>query len=588
VAATLQMLLIRVALILPLRAVTPAAVLFWSYDWFIKPYLHDRHPGPGPGRVGSILRKLLRQWLFTELAFYLFYRFKLNSLNNQKVRPPQLPSGKPLEVLRRCLSAVYDIQNGGAIGRMRASSLTKSPCLTPSSSAHNLVALMAANDETPQANVEGLLRLWGEAGPDNENDADSEATPAPSPESLSRSSSGFQWEKIDQVQLLALKWAEVTGWFLGSKPGEIRRGNVEEWVAWAFFNAAGKTELAPGRQSELDTIVSEVEQWAELRLPEGYNPNVRSMRLTIDPIPSKHRPLLYYIVTGWVMPSIQEVLLSRLGFTRYKSGMITYWRYPGASGFDPSPDSPKGIRPPPMVFCHGIGISILPYMHLLEDLLRWRENAASREVFLVSMPNISMRITDDAPSMAETVACISDMLDSWDVPKAHFLCHSFGSVVVSWMIKRAPHRVLAAAFLDPVSFVLAKPDVAYNFMYRSPDSPTKLLLNYFVSTELYISHSIARNFFWMQCILWPEDMPPGVPLLVSLSGKDSIVPAHSVRRYLAAYCQKNKNSGVEVMYFPDLGHGEINFGPRGAEATGQILDRIFDIEEDLTGWPNAE
>merc|ERR1740139_1022341 len=134
------------------------------------------------------------------------------------------------------------------------------------------------------------------------------------------------------------------------------------------------------------------------------------------------------------------------------------------------------------------------------------------------MPNIAMRISERAPSRAESVACISDMLDSWSVPAAHFMGHSFGSVVVAWMVKHAPKRVLAATFIDPVCFMLAKPDVAYNFMYRRPDTPVKLLFHYFVCTELYIAHSLARNFFWYQCILWPEEIEQSIPTLVVLCG----------------------------------------------------------------------
>merc|ERR1712194_559411 len=146
------------------------------------------------------------------------------------------------------------------------------------------------------------------------------------------------------------------------------------------------------------------------------------------------------------------------------------------------------------------------------------------------------------------------------------------------MVQLAPTRVLALTFIDPVCFMLAKPDVAYNFMYRKPASPTQLLLYYFVSKELYIAHSLAKNFFWRQCILWPEQLPPGAPTLVVLSGNDSIVPTHSVRRYLAAYSQKNPECDLQVLYFSDLGHGEINFGPRGAEATGKILDTMILME----------
>merc|ERR1719469_1545282 len=150
---------------------------------------------------------------------------------------------------------------------------------------------------------------------------------------------------------------------------------------------------------------------------------------------------------------------------------MTYWLRRGASA---STGQRSASGPPPLVFCHGIGVSVLPYLHMIEDLLRWGALPDERDVFLVSMPNISMRIQEDAPSMAETVACIVDMLDSWDVSGAHFVGHSFGSCILSWMVQRAPSRVLALTFMDPVVFMLAKPDVSYNFMYRRPASPTQV------------------------------------------------------------------------------------------------------------------
>lgn len=568
------MVVIRVLLIWPLRIVAPSAAAYWICR------LAGVKRKPSQSRASNTFRAIFRFIGAVELGFYFFYLMQTRKLGRRRARPPILASGKPIEVARRCLNSVYDIQSGGALGRLNAVSRPRTPCLTPSSSTNDLVALLPQDGPMDLVNVERLLRSWDRRA-EQDDRAEKEAGDVDDAQGLmqpalqrkgSAASTDFEWDKLDKVQLLALKWAEVSGWFLGSNPVDLRRGNIEEWAAWAFFDVASKHDLTAKQLEELGEMVRDMEEWAELDLPEGYNPLIKSMRLTVDPIPSQHRPLIYYFVTGYIMPIIQEVQLHQLDFVGYKSGTISYWRRAGVGCGDGAP------RPPPLVFCHGIGISVLPYMHFLEDLINWNDISSRREIFLISMPNIAMRISEDPPSMVETVACISDMLDSWGVPAAHFLCHSFGSVVTSWMVKRAPSRVLAATFMDPVCFMLAKPDVSYNFMYRTPQSPSQLLLHYFVSKELYISHSLARNFFWYQCILWPEEIPQGTPALVVLSGKDSIVPTHSVRRYLSAYKQKDPDSSVEVMYFPNLGHGEINFGPRGARATGKILDQMLVME----------
>jgi len=131
-------------------------------------------------------------------------------------------------------------------------------------------------------------------------------------------------------------------------------------------------------------------------------------------------------------------------------------------------------------------------------------------------------------------------------------------------------------FIDPVCFLLIKPDVCFNFMYREPADPTQLLINYFLAKELYIAHSLSRNFFWEQNLLWPEELQG--PTLVVLCGRDSIVPAHSVRRYLTTYKQQCNLSSLRVLWFPDLGHGEINFGPIGEAACTRIVSEMLQLE----------
>eukprot|EP00971_Amphidinium_carterae_P258641 5133525-Amphidinium_carterae.1 len=43
---------------------------------------------------------------------------------------------------------------------------------------------------------------------------------------------------------------------------------------------------------------------------DTFNPDAHAMRLTMDPIPSEHRPLIYYTVTALAFPLIVRVVLS--------------------------------------------------------------------------------------------------------------------------------------------------------------------------------------------------------------------------------------------------------------------------------------
>ena len=70
------------------------------------------------------------------------------------------------------------------------------------------------------------------------------------------------------------------------------------------------------------------------------------------------------------------------------------------------------------------------------------------------------------------------------------------------------------------------------------------MLRYFTSTDLLISHTIARCFQWKDLILFKEDIPANIPLTVTLSGRDIIVPAYEVWQYLTG---ENREEGVNSL-----------------------------------------
>ena len=300
---------------------------------------------------------------------------------------------------------------------------------------------------------------------------------------------------LADAQLIALKRAEVSGWFLGGDSSNLKRGNVQEWLAWAFWDSTPAAILATdsdgSQRAMLDQLVLETAEWAALELPVGNNPAVRPMRLTLDPVRSLYRPLVYYAVTQLTVMGLTSLVMSWLSFTKHSSGSLKYWHRAGCA--DRSP----------LVFCHGLGVGVLPYWPLLQLLITSGHAGA---IFCVELPHISMRIKSAVPSASELVANIADMMAAWGVECAHFMGHSFGSVVIAWVTHRRRELVSRATFIDPVVFLLCKSDVAYNFVYRVPSNAIEACMQYFVSRELYIAHSLARHFVWHECILWPEDI----------------------------------------------------------------------------------
>lgn len=99
------------------------------------------------------------------------------------------------------------------------------------------------------------------------------------------------------------------------------------------------------------------------------------------------------------------------------------------------------------------------------------------------------------------------------------------------------------------------------------------MLHYFTSTDLMISHTIARRFQWKDLILFKDDVPPNIPLTVTLSGQDIIVPAREVWHYLTGIEpedgghedteMKSADGQMKVVWFGKFNHADM-FNSKGA------------------------
>lgn len=91
--------------------------------------------------------------------------------------------------------------------------------------------------------------------------------------------------------------ARMRRWFYHAQLSDIRQDNVREWLAWAF----GGTDLDecqrdPDRRELVDRGLLMVQERLKVTFEPGYNSACRSLRLTLDPVKSLHRPLGYYFV----------------------------------------------------------------------------------------------------------------------------------------------------------------------------------------------------------------------------------------------------------------------------------------------------
>ncbi len=68
-------------------------------------------------------------------------------------------------------------------------------------------------------------------------------------------------------------------------------------LAWSFF-ASSIEEVRQNIEymTELNETISIIENTKKVKFSEGYNPDIRCIRLTLDPIKAIPRPFVFYIV----------------------------------------------------------------------------------------------------------------------------------------------------------------------------------------------------------------------------------------------------------------------------------------------------
>jgi hypothetical protein len=212
----------------------------------------------------------------------------------------------------------------------------------------------------------------------------------------------------------------------------------------------------------------------------------------------------------------------------------------------------------PILFIHGIGIGLYTHIDFLADLKSAagiEDSGVNDQVGIIALEilPISFRITHPAMSKATMCAEIAAILEHHGWDKVVLVAHSFGTVIATHLLKTpstAP-RIGPVILIDPVCFLLQLPDVAYNFTRRKPKRANEHQLYYFASTDICVSHTLAKHFFWTENILWKEDLG-GRNVTVCLGGRDLIVDTESVGRYLCAGTAPWTPSEAPSTHFSDI------------------------------------
>mmetsp|Transcript_173 Transcript_173/g.447 ORF Transcript_173/g.447 Transcript_173/m.447 type:complete len:692 (+) Transcript_173:149-2224(+) len=344
----------------------------------------------------------------------------------------------------------------------------------------------------------------------------------------------------------------LMGWFFDAPFDQLRREDALSFLSFKRYglpfegNYLSKDQIESLLSEDLPRLRDEVNDGRPLLTRGADEKPLGCMRFNLEPLRYRHKPLVFYGVTHGAFHLVRHTLKKEYNFDYTPAADagkdIAYWYR--------APSCPIEEANPPLVFVHGVGGLSFYYpliSKLTEDIERSGDNTP---IILLDLPQVSLRINDDIPSVASSVESVCNILDKTvgsNAKKATMVGHSFGSLILSWMVQSRPDRVSNCIFLDPIVFQLHQKDILFNFHMKRADHRSKddwsnpfsigALIN-LAGTEMHTNNAMLRHFWWTSNALWPSDiLKNDISACVLLSEKDEIVPSSDVAKLFEAFNQ---------------------------------------------------
>ena len=279
---------------------------------------------------------------------------------------------------------------------------------------------------------------------------------APQPMLGSRDWNLIQDRMWSSYGTVASKRNFVMGYFYNAPIDRLRKEDALAFLAWVKFGTLYDF-LAFESQQGLHDDLKRLEQELESSLPRRkpiIEPPLPIIRFNLEHFRFRHKPLPFYGVTHGVNALLSWALPQFHGFSYHppqggSHNGLGYWYRPPS--FKPTATSAveqqARVPTPPLVFVHGVG-GMCFYYGLIQELVDDTDGA----IILLDLPFVSLQIADEIPTVWNQVQSIESILDKKFGPdsKVTFAGHSFGSVVLSWMVQAKPERVANCVFIGKV------------------------------------------------------------------------------------------------------------------------------------------
>ncbi len=260
----------------------------------------------------------------------------------------------------------------------------------------------------------------------------------------------------------------LMGWYYDAPFERLRVEDALSYLAWMKHgvpyerNMLTEDELNHLQSYDLPLLTKKVNKGRPLPARQPHEEPLPVMRFNCEPLRYRHKPLLFYGITHGINFALHKILKgNNFEYVRAADPTkdLSYWyRLPEGGSNNHNNNNDRALDPP-MVFAHGVGGLAFCYK-LIDDILHDKTVSDQTPIILIDLPQVSLRINDEFPKIKSQIDSICNIIDDVvprnfdrkggqeNLPnKATFVGHSYGTLLLSWMVQKRPERVAGCVFL---------------------------------------------------------------------------------------------------------------------------------------------
>ena len=250
------------------------------------------------------------------------------------------------------------------------------------------------------------------------------------------------------------------------------------------------------------------------------NTNWKSSIVMTNKLDIVHKPFAFYTFM-YLIRRVFNFYMYTLGFTNIidPATQLRVW----------IKHQPVATNKTPLVFIHGVGLGIVPYIGKIRKL------STDRTLIVPELPNMSYDLYKFPPPSNDTlVASLYNILIKQGIALIDIIGHSYGALILNIFQIRYPHMCNYKTYAEPMCFHIHQSSIA-NILYKLPSTRTYNILNYiswlFVFRDMYTQYIGKRGMFAEHGLLSNLDNKTHI----ILAKDDYIIPSYPIHKYITTY-----------------------------------------------------